>query len=216
MASNNPWWRLLPSLWHRQHGVCYYCGEFAVPVRWVPEIAGASLSAKGRVVHFWGRTYGVATVEHLVPRRAGGRHSLKNCVMACLRCNNVRGRPSPHSKPRFRVSQTVTPIPVRGRGGRVAPKTLRVVHHELPGGRTAVRLDDDADPAFWAEFDLPPHPLLVDFRELLWPAAEPARPWAPGTLDAIANIMIAAGLGPPGAPPPATAGNRLPGGPAAG
>lgn len=210
MASNNPWWRLLPALWHRQHGVCYHCGRFAIPARWVPDVAGAALSARGRVVLFWERVYGVATVEHLVPRRAGDRHSLRNCVMACLQCNNTRGRTGPHSKPRCRMAPPETRVPVRGRPGRVSEETLLVTHGPAlaGGGATAVRLDDAADPAFWAEFELPPHPLLAAVREILWPAAGPDRPWSPDTLDGIADLLTANGLGPPAPPPPVD--NRLP------
>lgn len=90
--SNNPTYHLLPVLWERQHGVCHYCRQFAIPARLVPEIDGAVLSAKRRVVMFWGKTYGVASVEHLRPRRDGGRNTLRNCVMACVRCNNRRER----------------------------------------------------------------------------------------------------------------------------
>ncbi len=32
-----------------------------------------------------------ATLEHIVPRGAGGSQSLRNCAVSCWKCNNERG-----------------------------------------------------------------------------------------------------------------------------
>ena len=90
--SNNSWWQYLPELWERAHGVCHYCGTFTIPARLVPEIEGAVLTKKGRVVLWRGCYWSVASVDHVVPRRDGGTNRRKNLVLACVQCNGRRNK----------------------------------------------------------------------------------------------------------------------------
>jgi hypothetical protein len=43
---------------------------------------------------------------------------------------------------------------------------------------------------------------LEALREILWPADDPGADWSPDTLEAIAEVMEAAGYGEPPPPPP--------------
>ena len=46
---------------------CQYCGKMALPL----------------------------TVDHIVPKHFGGKHSWENLVCACIRCNNRKGNKTP-------------------------------------------------------------------------------------------------------------------------
>jgi 5-methylcytosine-specific restriction endonuclease McrA len=51
----------------RDRQTCQYCGKKATPL----------------------------TVDHIIPRNFGGKHSWENLVCACLRCNNRKGNRTP-------------------------------------------------------------------------------------------------------------------------
>jgi 5-methylcytosine-specific restriction endonuclease McrA len=55
----------------RQQNKCYWCGREMLD----PELQHGHS----------------ATIEHIVPRSAGGRSSFDNLVAACRQCNNRRG-----------------------------------------------------------------------------------------------------------------------------
>ena len=40
---------------------------------------------------YCGRTSGMMTTDHIIPRALGGTDSWENCVCACLECNNRKG-----------------------------------------------------------------------------------------------------------------------------
>lgn len=66
----------------RAGGHCEYCG---VEVRWDTD----RLSDPNR-----------ATIDHLVPRCAGGNNELPNLVLACHPCNNLKDRFNPYAADR--------------------------------------------------------------------------------------------------------------------
>ncbi len=51
----------------RDHHRCQYCGKVALPL----------------------------TVDHIIPKHFGGKHSWENLVCACIRCNNRKGNKTP-------------------------------------------------------------------------------------------------------------------------
>jgi hypothetical protein len=51
----------------RDRQICQYCGKKSLPL----------------------------TVDHVIPRQFGGRHSWDNLVCACIRCNNKKGNRTP-------------------------------------------------------------------------------------------------------------------------
>jgi 5-methylcytosine-specific restriction endonuclease McrA len=51
----------------RDHHTCQYCGKANAPL----------------------------TVDHIIPRHLGGKHSWENLVCACVRCNNAKGNRTP-------------------------------------------------------------------------------------------------------------------------
>ena len=51
----------------RDHYTCQYCGKKTTPL----------------------------TVDHIIPRHFGGKHTWENMVCACLRCNNRKGNRTP-------------------------------------------------------------------------------------------------------------------------
>ena len=44
---------------------------------------------------YCGRKTGPMTVDHIIPRQYGGRHSWENLVCACIKCNNMKGNHTP-------------------------------------------------------------------------------------------------------------------------
>jgi hypothetical protein len=89
-AVSSPWSALLPDLWERQDGKCHWCGEFCLMWREARHVRGAKVENRRRVIQAGPMEFGVATVEHLVPRSAGGGHGGHNVVMACASCNHGR------------------------------------------------------------------------------------------------------------------------------
>jgi 5-methylcytosine-specific restriction endonuclease McrA len=69
--------RLFAAIFTRDGGRCVHCG---VPVR--PREKG---------LH---RAPDLATLDHLIPRAAGGRTVADNLALACHACNNARGAAS--------------------------------------------------------------------------------------------------------------------------
>jgi len=51
----------------RDHHTCQYCGKTTAPL----------------------------TVDHIIPRHLGGKHTWENLVCACVRCNNAKGNRTP-------------------------------------------------------------------------------------------------------------------------
>jgi 5-methylcytosine-specific restriction endonuclease McrA len=51
----------------RDHHTCQYCGKTGSPL----------------------------TVDHIIPRHLGGKHTWENLVCACVRCNNAKGHRTP-------------------------------------------------------------------------------------------------------------------------
>lgn len=100
MTERRPWRTLLPGLWVRQHGRCHSCGAFCLMARDAAGTPGAAAAPGGRWVVLWGQTYPAATVEHLVPRAAGGATTdLDNLRMSCRPCNDGRNRQSQADRP---------------------------------------------------------------------------------------------------------------------
>lgn len=64
-------------LYDKQDGRCYYCGD----------ILGGFIT---------GVTGARATVDHIVPRAAGGANALDNKVLACEWCNSAKGDTWPY------------------------------------------------------------------------------------------------------------------------
>jgi hypothetical protein len=90
---------------------------------------------------------GWPTLDHYVPRKAGGSDELANLVLACFRCNNDKGSLHPDD-PQFRAflnlceSRTVVDLMVA--------RVPRVVAASVPA---PVR-----DESFWWDGALPPKP----------------------------------------------------------
>lgn len=62
-------------LYCKQHGLCYYCDkETFLPVH-----------GQKKMKHF------SATLDHRVPISKGGKSDFSNLVMACNRCNTLKG-----------------------------------------------------------------------------------------------------------------------------
>lgn len=57
-------------LFKKFHGKCHYCDR---PLQW-----GKGFSNS-------------ATIDHIIPRARGGSYVKSNLVLACFRCNNLRG-----------------------------------------------------------------------------------------------------------------------------
>ena len=68
-------WRARERLWRQQKGLCCYCGMLCLL-----QPPGQALQA------------GDATIEHLHPFALGGKDYSNNLMMACLECNNERGK----------------------------------------------------------------------------------------------------------------------------
>ncbi|TFG95075.1 MAG: HNH endonuclease [Calditrichales bacterium] len=44
---------------------------------------------------YCGKKTSPLTVDHIIPRQYGGKHSWENLTCACLRCNNLKGNQTP-------------------------------------------------------------------------------------------------------------------------
>ena len=71
-------------VWDKTHGVCAHCGK--------------TPSARNR------------TVDHFIPRSAGGGYDLRNLFPLCKQCNTVRGS---HSVDPARFYPYATPIMIQ-------------------------------------------------------------------------------------------------------
>ena len=49
----------------------------------------------GHQCQYCGTTEGEMTVDHVIPRKFGGRDTWENLVCACIRCNNLKGDRTP-------------------------------------------------------------------------------------------------------------------------
>lgn len=63
---------VLPILYERQKAKCFYCG--------IETLMSVGLRADWK-----------ATLEHIIPKSKGGSDEIDNLVMACFRCNQLRG-----------------------------------------------------------------------------------------------------------------------------
>lgn len=103
------------------------------------------------------------------------------------------------------------PLPVRGRPARVDPKAVVASLVPSPAGTLTVRLESDADPAFWLEVDVPAaaHPLAADLVEAVYPGGlDPGALYPAGVLDDVVGVMARHGLAAaaaPALPPPGPA-----------
>lgn len=82
--------RVMPDLLSAQRHRCYFCGRRIVHVSKIPKDKRLAIDAttvtylrRGQV-----RRELFATIEHLVPIRAGGRNDRRNLVATCFCCNN--------------------------------------------------------------------------------------------------------------------------------
>ncbi len=90
--SNNSWWHMLPDIWKRHHGICHYCSLFTIPMRWLADFEGATVSDNHKHILWLGQKWAISSIEHLVERSKGGKNTHKNCVLSCIRCNVDRNK----------------------------------------------------------------------------------------------------------------------------
>ena len=69
-------------LWVQQKGFCYYCG--------IKMVLGRGARNRTRLVQIE-RNPRAATIDHVVPKAAGGLGTRDNIVYACLACNERKG-----------------------------------------------------------------------------------------------------------------------------
>lgn len=97
----------LPTLYARQHSLCFWCKSACVILRFIPQ---TSIVKQTHTHVTWQHgeltlTAKIASLEHIIPKREGPHaHETHNFVMACTECNNARTRTeSPIPEPIRRV-----------------------------------------------------------------------------------------------------------------
>jgi hypothetical protein len=106
-----PWKKLLPRLWHKQNGLCFFCQAQTMLWREARSVPGARLTKSGRRIIIGDQMIALATVEHLVRRSEGGAKKGSNCVMACASCNWKRDRKDQQKKAKEAKSQQASEEP---------------------------------------------------------------------------------------------------------
>lgn len=91
-------------IWQNQDGKCHYCGRATILPRDLVEkfVGEFDDSEQGYIIdqlmndpRFKFRWHDdLATIEHLIPKAAGGTDAITNLVVACARCNQEKGTES--------------------------------------------------------------------------------------------------------------------------
>jgi 5-methylcytosine-specific restriction endonuclease McrA len=109
--------QLRTALLLRQHHRCFWCGH--------PVTLDTAFDSS-------------ATLDHLVPLSSGGRTNMTNLVVACARCNNIRGT-TPYI--RFFALSRLHPLPPpstysRGRWHETQPTSIPAITRIRKGAKS--------------------------------------------------------------------------------
>ncbi len=80
--------RRLWTLWLRHDGVCQRCGCETVPVFVANQWEWEVFKPFGMAVAPDCTAYGIATIQHVLPRSRGGTNHADNLTLYCYNCNN--------------------------------------------------------------------------------------------------------------------------------
>lgn len=79
---------------------------------------GISLSRKAIIIRdeykcqYCGNSLGKdnkPTIDHIIPKSRGGKHSFENCVACCSKCNGIKNNRTPREANMFLIKQPIHP-----------------------------------------------------------------------------------------------------------
>lgn len=82
--------------WDRQRAASYRRRGWRLSDREWGEISTQVYQRDGGACAYCGSTVGPFSIDHVVPVSRGGTHDLGNLVVACRRCNSVKGNRPVH------------------------------------------------------------------------------------------------------------------------